>query len=470
MPDDFEPTDAGDDVDLPADAANEDGDGQDGDEGGEGGGQADVTSAAPGEAVPKKAAIKPIPNRSKASKASLPGVVMRGAAELFGDKTARDSAGRFRKLENPVDDGDFDDVEDEPDAHEGAPGEAAPAKPAPKPTLPGEVKPGEQAAALPKFKFADEEYDSQDKAEQAFRSLRGMFKPLQEKASRAEALEREALEWDRSNKAWQEELKLALSGKLDSGRANILRQQLGIAGAGSPSTKAAGAIYKPDGSFDVDALIDPADMDAFAIIAADPDGGLPAAGKFLAQRILSTMHESLVPVLKDALLKEVQPVLSSHARSEQVSTADAVVDQLAALKESDGSVAFPELADEAQVQEIGAVWRAYDRPLEELLTPRGLMNAVALYRMEMNRPSRKSATTTPTAIPGAGRAAASPTPKVSASGAAASVADGGRGTGAGARVSRGPDAQAQQLLNALADTSLVDSNLGFRRNNRNASF
>lgn len=406
------------------------------------------------EPKPAKTSAKPIPDKggdkTKGRRAELPGVVKGGAESLFG-KSARDGeTGRFlAKMEGkhraPETIAEVDD-----DLIKRPAGEAAPKTPVP---ATDKRAPADSPA---KFKFAGEDFETQDQAEQSFKTLRGMYRPLKEKADQSDHNYT-------ASQRWMDVTKQVLAGTASPETINALRTQLGVAGVATRAPQSHSG-SQGAGSSNVAGILKDIDMGAFATIAADPDGGLEVAGRYLVQEVLNAVEEKLLPAVEQRIQGRVQPLLADREQSDLSRSAETLLEQMGNLVDpTTKEIAIPELRDPVAVTEIGRLWGADGGKAEELVTPRGLIKAVALYRFmnpHATSGASKATPTTRTELQGLPAG----TLRRAASGAAASLSDdAGSGAGAAPQVRQG---QYAGLIEALADTKLLDPVLGFKRNPR----
>lgn len=332
--------------------------------GGAQGGSAEDNSA-PGEV----AAPEPKP---RARKEKLPGVVSRDDAEdIFPDLGFKSKTGKrvsraqaMRELDQEMkEENDGRSPFDIPEPPEGA------------------QKPEEAKPQVKKFKFGDKEYDTIEQAEQSFRSLQGMFKPLQERATQAEQLAEKAAE---SARAWRQramELEGGIAAPTPQRPTPQVQQQ-------SFSTS--------DPKADLEAALANVNGELFESLAREH--GLPLAGRYLAAQVLATVNDQMLPRLRqeimDQLAPELEPLKQDRGFQQATQHVAGLIEQVGQYKNADGSDAFPELSDEQTVFEIGDLWRSMDMPAELALTPKGLLQAIALYRMYRGGPGAQSSTNT----------------------------------------------------------------------------
>lgn len=408
---------------------------------GPGGGPGEADPAQVAEALegrPKK--VAPIKNPAR-----LPGVVLPDDEldSFINPKGGRDSRGRFVKPEGA------------PDAPVGGAGDK-PVDPSLPPPKPGE---GDATVEAPKIlapdpttgkiKFADKEYESPAQIEQEFKTLRGMFKPMNDRLTK---LTEERDYGYSTAQAWIDEVK-----KKD---AIIARLQGG--GGGDPSSAASSSAGKPGGSADplalpsAEDLANEVDADVFEAIAVEH--GLPQAIRYLSQQMMSTVVGKVVPAMKAQSDAALAPYHQARQTAEAEASLQAVADSVAALQAPDGTMAFPELGDAVIMGKVAQMWQAAGLPPEVAMTSGGLMAAISMYRTAYGMHAKSS----PAVAPTSPAAPVVPSP-IPAPAIAASIGDHSGGfPGSGGR-SALPAGQ-RRLLAALDDVELVDRNLGFKRN------
>lgn len=360
-------------------------------------------------AAPRKA--KPIP--------SLPGVIPDADFPSFGapsdagtssGQRARDASGRFLPGSAPGQDDAGDHT----------------LEATPPPT---------------KFKFGGEEFDSQDAAEQNFRSMRGQFKAINSLAKSLGGIDKVVPTLQSaadSARAWKAQAD-SYKAELDAYRNG---QQPATAGREDVSTAEA---EDSDG----------VDWSLYAEIRklAQEQGTPEKAEQWLINEVQKAERARFEKLLEERLA----PYDQERQRAGVVSQTEALFGQLAEYAYPDGSPAFPELHDETAAYEIGKLWASLGLPREAAMTPSGAAAAIALYRMQ--RAGRPLPTPAQPAAPTAVPPAAPPTPTDAA--AAAGVSDGRTSQfelpGAG-----GPSAEAARILAGLRSANVGNrSLLGF---------
>jgi hypothetical protein len=210
----------------------------------------------------------------------------------------------------------------------------------------------------------------------------------------------------------------------------------------------------------VDDIVKGIDTDAFERIAAQD--GLPQAGKYLVAQTLKAVMDQVVPGIRAEFQAATQPIQEREQEAQLYRHVDSLVQSVSAYKTLDGQDAFPELLNPETQREVGEAWSSAGLPPEAALTPQGLIQAVALYRLMKGLP--------------AGPTVARPTPtpataprQVPAPGSAASLAADPQSLPPN-RGRAGQGSVIQQLVAALDDTVITDNKLGFNRNRPAASF
>lgn len=373
--------------------------------------QTDAADSIP--AAPRKA-LRPIPN--------LPGVIPDADFSSFGAPSdagtspgtgpARDAQGRFLPGSAPGQDG----AEDH--------------------TL--------EATPPTKYRFAGEEFESAEAAEQNFKSLRGQFKPLTQLAKSLGGIDKIPATLTRaaeSARGWEARAK-HLQAELDSYRqgSQPAQQQHDAPDTthGEPAEAEAGvdwALY--------------AEIQKLAHESGEPW----KAEQWLINETQKAERARYEQLLEDRLA----PYDQERQRAGVVTQTEALFGQLAEYAYPDGSPAFPELHDESAAYEIGRLWVSLGLPREAAMTPSGAAAAVALYRMQragrpLTVPAQPAA---PTAVDP--RAPAAPTDAA----AAAALAD-GRTSQFELPGQGGPSAEAARILAGLRSTNAGNrSVLGF---------
>jgi hypothetical protein len=375
----------------------------------------------------------------------LPGVVSRNAGNKhIPDIPTRGPDGKFRSRQQREQDLEKEMAEEkkafEPPEPEVKPEPKPEDKNVPEPP-PGSEKKDSQAPE--KFVFAGEEYESQEKAEQSIRSLKGMFKPLTEERdaerTRADQAVDSAIQWRDYAQKLEAEKK-----------------------AGQPDSPAPHGTQPPaegQQAFDYAKILQSIDGQAFEKIAQDPDKGLPIAGRFLAAQIMDAVTNELLPQYRQQILDEVNKGIDPIREQQEFNqAAESVKDMFvnaSQLRDAEGNQAFPELNDPEIAYKIGELWRQSDLPADIAMTPKGLIQAIAQFRLYHGAPQRQAPEPeakpdpepTPTAPPPAAAASESGDSGIARPGSPAGNAD-------------------NAFARALDETQLVDPVLGFARRRR----
>lgn len=230
-------------------------------------------------------------------------------------------------------------------------------------TQPDPAKP-----ATTKFKFAGEEFDSSEAAEQNFKSLRGQFRPVQALARSLGGIDKIVPQFTgaaESARGWH--------AKAQELEAELATYRNGSAPA---STEAA----QPD------APAEGIDWGMYAEIEKLADAqGEP----WKARQWLSEEQDKIVQARVQRILDErLAPLADAEKHQAVIDQTTNLFDNLAGYTNSDGSISFPELHDEAASYEVGKIWASlgFDPKL-----PQGAIAAIAIYRMSKANTSRSQA-------------------------------------------------------------------------------
>lgn len=362
------------------------------------------TGAQPDAAAAKPIVLKPIPPKTP----KLPGVMDDGpepATQREADPRARDAGGRFVKT-----------------------GEGEPVqKPQPKAV---EVTDGipDLPDAKPKFKFAGKEYDDQAAAEREFKGHLQNLQPTQRRAAEFEANLVKAAE---SARGWHAEAQ-RLQAELAQLRANPQPAQPEAA----PETKGI-------------------DWQLYAEIAkVAQEAGEPWKAQQWLQEQVDAQRKADFDSWRaefEAPFKQREAEAAEYAQME--STANALVESMAAHTNPDGSPAFPEFRDGNTAREVGELWQSLGLDPRAALTPGGAVAAVALYRMAKGMDAATPAPSAPNS------AAPSPLPDPAA--LAAAGLEGGRPLLPSAADRRALEPGVARLVAGLKQTQLTRPGLGF---------
>lgn len=427
----------------------------------------------PQEGLPKVAGerkLAPIPEGK--GKTSLPGVFKRNEDEnsipLLRPGRAKD--GKFLSQKDKEDRaeeelfGDGDEPQEVDPEETSAPGEAAVDKDKvnDKPALPGDKAP----VVVGKISLGGKEYESLEKADQAHRTLQGMFKPLteilgpnpgdwngkvQELKSAATLKQERDYGYEAAN-AWERvAIELAENGG-DVAKIRELAQKykLNVRGVGSGKPQAA-ATQAGQSNTDLASVMDKVDLGVFENLTIN--GGLKAGGKYLVEQILAVVQNDLLGNVRAEVAAKFAPQEAQEQEAQIARSTEAVLDRLINLRTADGQEAFPELKDPKLVHEIGLTWRNQNLPPDAALSDQGLMSAVALWRMLKGFEPKLPVVANPQTQP---RQNDGPAPAAAAS---LEGDESGSPLGRGQRSNMSPEAR--RFSNALKDTSWIDSNLGF---------
>jgi len=216
-------------------------------------------------------------------------------------------------------------------------------------------KPGEEPKPE-RFKWAGEEWDSQEKAEQSFRTLRGQFRANEARARERDSAAHSATAWKAEHDRVLAELQAVKQGKV------------------SPET---GTTSEP--SPEAGESIDWALYAEITKTAAER-GQPEVATQWLAQEQERVMQARVEKLLSERLDAELAPVKEAEQIRYVEQHTNDLFASMAEYVSEDGSSAFPELQDEEQAADVGRLWHSLGLPPEQALTPQGAMSAVLMYR------------------------------------------------------------------------------------------
>jgi hypothetical protein len=249
-------------------------------------------------------------------------------AEITGERDKlsfkdRDERGRFVPKDGAAPD---EDVPPEPDA---------PPKPA-------------------KFKFGGSEWDTQEQAEQNFRTLRGQFKAYEGKAREFDKAAASARGWHAETQRLQAELEGLRGGKGATETAPAAEQEAQPAGESIDW-----AMY--------------AEVKKAAAEAGQPE---------LAEKWLHGEQERVLDARMQAMLDEqMAPVRDAEQNAFVDNHVAALFDSLGGyVLPGTDTPAYPELADPTTAAQVGRLWHDMGLPTEIALTPQGAVAAIQLYR------------------------------------------------------------------------------------------
>jgi hypothetical protein len=264
--------------------------------------------------------------------------------------------------------------------------------------------------------------------EQKYRSLQGMFKPIQLKAQEAireqHGAAKSAIAW----KAKAESLEAELT-QLRSGNGN--------GGAASASPSASGSGQEMSGrtpSNRIEGIVKAIDWKMYGSVKEQGDD---AVAVWLTDQILGMVDkdtDTKIQALESKFNNFTQPINDSRKMQEIASHATEVFTRVAEIKDESGEVAFPELYDATEAEAVGKAWVESGKPPEDMLTPRGVIDAILFYRF----------------INGKNRTPSSPLPAAGSQ----EPGDEGDGDGEGADESGGNARPTRSLLGSRASIPL----------------
>src|SRR3989304_1082968 len=109
------------------------------------------------------------------------------------------------------------------------------------------------------------------------------------------------------------------------------------------------------------------------------ESGTPWKAQQWLQEQVDAQRAADIAALREEAIEN--PRREAERQAQLKSTADTLVDSMAAHTNPDGSPAFPEFRDGATAREVGALWQALGADPMLALPPGGAVAAVALYRM-----------------------------------------------------------------------------------------
>lgn len=315
--------------------------------------------------------------------------------------------------------------------HGREPGPADPAPPPPTPTA--------------KFKFAGEEYDSQEAAEQNVRSLRGQYRPVQSLARQVGGMEHIApkfVEAAASARGWQ-------------AKATALEAELTALRSGAPASTAAPTSTPTPVAADPAVAEHAIDWDLYAEVSKLAN---ERNEPWKAQQWLHEQTQKVVDSrLQRALADKFAPLEAQQHQQAVAGQTEELFSNLATYVNGDGTPAFPELHDEDSAYEVGRMWATLGLPADFALTPQGAIAAIGIYRMAR---TGSQARTTPTPPQPAAHPPAPPTAPNHDALAAATLSDGRPARQATAADS--PSAEAAYIRAALRSVNAPNrATLGF---------
>jgi len=345
-------------------------------------------------ALPRQ--IKPIPPKAK-SKVQLPGVdtgfdstsafdakiakaIGRGAEPSggvdmgdgaeFGSQTGAEAKARAETGAESGEtaarergaDGKFLKAAGAEQEQEGAEGESEDQEPAEVPEPPAEEAEIETVESLSaKYK----------EVEQRYKSLQGMFKPIQLKAQDAIREQHGAAKSATAWKAKADALEAELS-QLRSGNGN------GAAPLAASGREAVDPGRTP--SSRVEAIVKAIDWKMYGSVKEQGDD---AVAVWLTDQILTMAdadRKKDIETLRSEFNEFAQPIRDTGKMKEIANHATEVFTRVAEIKDESGEPAFPELYDATEAEAVGKAWVESGKPPEEMLSPRGVIDAILFYR------------------------------------------------------------------------------------------
>lgn len=260
--------------------------------------------------------------------------------------------------------------------------------------------PSDPAAAAPapsKFTFGGVEYESQEKAEHSFKTLRGMHRALERKAEeqRMAALE------ERQRRFELEQRLAALETQPQRGNGKT------------------GAEGQPAGDPEAEAASGP-DWRVFEILVEKH--GLPTAMRWLNQanaELVQKQVTAAAQALEKRFDERLAPFQATQAEQQEFNELTGLFESMATYTTEDGRVYYPELSQPEVMEKVGILWARMGFDKKELRSARGIHSAIANYRDSLAAQAARVTQAAPatTSQPGSGSPAA----------AAAAVGNGAEG-------------------------------------------
>lgn len=295
----------------------------------------------PAEEAPQKGFVRSA--HIKLTPESDPNVQRNRAFSMYDDSQAGDVFDVPLEDEPPVTIGG-EQPPVEPKAEEAQPaveGEEAP---------PAENEPKSAPTPEPpsKFAFAGEEWDTREKAEASFSTLRGQYKAFAQKtaeaeqrAARAEYLAKEALDQLRAAK----EAPKSDAPAPDSQGADPLEE-----------------ILKSINDKELDAAI--------------KLYGQPSAMRLALYNALKAYDKNI----RAELEQRFEPVRQAQQQSAEIVASANLFREAAALEDAAGEATFPELRDEVAMPMVAKIWTDLNMPREFAFSEMGIQTAILQYR------------------------------------------------------------------------------------------
>lgn len=236
----------------------------------------------------------------------------------------------------------------------------------------GEVEGDEHPEAAVPFKFAGEEWESAEKAEANFSTLRGQYKSFLRRVQEAE---------ERAQRA---------EAQLQEREARVAPQQ--------------SAPPVPNAQGEVDPLEEILNsIDEKEIKAAKQLYGEETAQKVALYRALKSYHG----MMQKELAQVLQPVHEAQEKGRFVQAGAMLLRDARDLADAEGNPTYPELQDPQEASVVARIWSDLNMPHDFAFSTAGVHAAIAIYRdlarrhQEANPPQQ-----TPKAAPKPVRAAA----------------------------------------------------------------
>jgi hypothetical protein len=277
----------------------------------------------------------------------------------------------------------------------------------------------------PPFTFAGKQYVTQAEAENFLRTQTG----------RVDALTKRTGEYASLTNAWME-------------YANGLQKQLDAAKGGQPPAQGnSSTAAAPDSP---NAWIDGLDWAFYAQLSKE--NGAEYAGHWLAQQLTERNDKHVEKLLEERF----KPIATERRQQEEYQRVSTTFEAAAARTDASGAPLYPELttADEAVGQVVFDIWKSLPEQVRN--TERGVVLAIAEYRLQNGGPPRPAAGT-------AGGASPSPSQVLRAQeGAASQVVNGTGAPRPASSAAMSAEARVrQQIRDAGVPRAVEGRSLGF---------
>lgn len=223
-------------------------------------------------------------------------------------------------------------------------------------------EPAKAEETKPAFKFAGYEWESQEKAEQNYRTLRGQFKAMQTREAAAAATANQAttaaLAWKAEADRLQAEADQNSGGEGRGERGQADGGTSDQAGEASPLSAIDWSLYQ----------------------TLHDDHGPKVAAAWLYEQMLNAVDARVDGKIGSKVDPVLQPIQEREQHVEEANQLITAFQQAAQLRFEDGTPAYPELADGSAAEQVGLILTQLGLPPETAGSHMGIHLAVAVYR------------------------------------------------------------------------------------------